>query len=281
MSAKTILAALFLVSLGVIAVVALRFMPQRLVVGSATPKVTVLAAAVPLKAGALLRAEDVAWRPLKGPWQSGMIERSQLPAGSQRALLADQTSRAQVYGAALRIPVAAGDAIRMSDVAKPGARDFLRVVLQPGERAISIPVQTGGASTGLLTPGDHVDVILTQHFGDRQPLPRRSVSETIVQDLRVLTIDAPHAKTPGFGRTVTLEVTPREAEAIDTATTLGKLSLTLRPANSPLESARAISPTWAGDVSPVLGSASPPKTLTAQPMVIDVIRGTATQAVKR
>lgn len=280
MRAKTLLAALFLVSLGVIAVLVFRALPQRIVGGRATAKVEVLAAAVPLKAGTLLRAEDVVWRPLTGRWEPGLIERPDAAALRKKPALAEET-RAKVYGGGLRVAVARGKPILMSDVALPHDRDFLRVVLVPGERAISIPVRTGGASTGLLQPGDHVDVILTQHFGEKQPLPRRSVSETIVQDLRVLAIDAPHVKTPGFGRTVTLEVTPREAEAIDTATMLGRLSLTLRPAISTTRSASAISPTWAGDVSPVLGSASSPKPVVAQPLSVDVIRGAATQNVKR
>ena len=59
---------------------------------------------------------------------------------------------------------------------KPGDRDFLQVVLTPGARAIAIPVTTGGASTGLLYPGDRVDVVLTQQFNDAaMPLTRKSV----------------------------------------------------------------------------------------------------------
>lgn len=279
MRAKTLLAALFLASLGVIAVLVFRALPHRLVAGSGAPKAEVLAAAVSLKAGTLLRSEDVAWRPLAGSWRPGLIARPSAAARRKNPAL-DEETRAKIYGGGLRVAVAAGQPILKGDVARPGDRDFLRVVLTPGERAISIPVKTGGASTGLLAPGDHVDVILTQRFGDKQPLPRRSVSETIVQDLRVLAIDAPHKKTPGFGRTVTLEVTPREAEAVNTATVLGRLSLTLRPSTS-LQSASAVSPIWAGDVSPVLGDAASPKPVVAQRLTVDVIRGANTQAVKR
>ena len=64
-------------------------------------------------------------------------------------------------------------------------------MLSARARAIAIPVATSGASTGLLYPGDHVDVILTQTFKNDPPLTRRSVSETVVENLRVLAIDAP------------------------------------------------------------------------------------------
>src|SRR5207248_78753 len=136
-----------------------------------------------------------------------------------------------IAGAAARAAIAAGDPIRRDAIARPGDRDFLQVVLPPGARAIAIPVSTGGGSTGLLYPGDRVDVILTQNFRDKAPLIRSSVSETVVEGLRVLAIDGPDARAqPGttFGRTVTLEVTPEQAEKINVAAELGKLSLTLR-----------------------------------------------------
>ena len=131
---------------------------------------------------------------------------------------------------------------------------------------------TSGASTGLLSPGDRVDVILTQTFKNDPPLARRSVSETVVENLRVLAIDAPETKPASagnsFGRTVTLEVTPEQAESVNVAAELGKLSLTLRSitaveaptATPPAEFAKAtnIKPIWAGDVSPALGEAISP-----------------------
>ena len=73
------------------------------------------------------------------------------------------------------------------------------------------------------------DVILTQNFkGESAVITRRSVSETVVENLRVLAIDAIETKpqagnNSGFGRTVTLEVTPDQAELINVSTELGKL----------------------------------------------------------
>ena len=78
-------------------------------------------------------------------------------------------------------------------------------------------------------------MILTQKFAEKdERMARRSVAETVVEDLRVLAIDEPKAKTnmvarDDFGRTVTLQVTPEQAQKINVATELGKLSLTLRP----------------------------------------------------
>jgi len=85
-------------------------------------------------------------------------------AALEANLALENQIRGSVYGAVLRHELPAGEPILQSAIVKPGDRDFLQVVLTPGERAIAIPVATGGASTGLLTPGDRVDVILTQNF---------------------------------------------------------------------------------------------------------------------
>jgi pilus assembly protein CpaB len=287
MRAKTILTVLFLISVGVAGFVFLRALPQNVDAANAPPPEEVLVAKVPLAPGTLLRTEDLAWQPVAAARLGDEILRP-APGVRQGKPELDQQARAAVYGAALRIALAPGEPIRPSILVKPGDRDFLRIVLTPRQRAISIPVTTGGSSTGLLTPGDRVDVILTQAFKDQgAPLALRSVSETIVQDLRVLAIDAPDAKTAGnLGPSVTLEVTPERAESINVATELGKLSLTLRPAGDTPSAAAAgrdiaVKPTWAGDVSPALGAVRPAvKPVAAEQPPIQIVRGATREEVK-
>src|SRR6201993_5080818 len=165
MRAKTILTLLFLASLGVAAIVVLRALPQMNAAGAAAPTPEeILVATVPLSAGTLLRAHDVTWQAIAGPPEPGEIVR---PSAAVREAKpeTDEEARAEVYGAALRGaispgdpirrgPLAAGEPIRRGGVVRPGDRDFLQMVLSPGSRAIAIPVATGGASSGLLYPGD-------------------------------------------------------------------------------------------------------------------------------
>jgi pilus assembly protein CpaB len=292
--AKTILTLLFLISLGVIVILCLRALPQRVIADTGAAKQKILIATTALPAGTLLRAKDVVWQPIAGAAEAGQIFR--LPGAASKANTElDEQSPGEVYGAALRVNVTAGEPIRRTVIVKPGDHDFLQVVLSPGARAIAIPVATGGASTGLLYPGDRVDVILTQTFKNDPPLTRRSVSETVVESLRVLAVDAPDTKATGtsnsFGRTVTLEVTPEQAEKINVATELGKLSLTLRSISGTYGFAEtltpepgrgtSVKPTWAGDVSPALGDATPPrKVITAEQPTVQVIHGTKTVIVK-
>ena len=304
MRTKPLVTTLFVGSLVVAAVAATHILSQD---NAGGPKAQILAATMPLSQGTLLREQDVTWQGVTEIKPSEIVRPTAAALEANPAL--ENQIRATVYGAVLRHELSAGEPILQSAIAKPGERDFLQVVLTPGERAIAIPVATGGASTGLLSPGDRVDVILTQNFkGDNAanaPLTRRSVSETVVENLRVLAIDEPDKVTTparpaaipvnpaagNFGRTVTLEVTGEQAEQINVATELGKLSLTLRsatdyasashtPSISPLASVVKtvghepvdghVRPTWAGDVSPaLLGAAQEkPVAVTLPPVVI-------------
>jgi pilus assembly protein CpaB len=294
MPAKTILTALFLISLGVATMLFLRAMQQNTDAVAAPTKDEILVASVALAPGTLLRTQDVSWQPVDRAAEPSEFVRPPEAARTAKPEL-DEEARAAVYGAALRgaiggaaarSAIAAGDPIRRDGIVKPGDRDFLQVVLSPGARAIAIPVSTGGASTGLLSPGDRVDVILTQNFREKAPLTRSSVSETVVEGLRVLAIDALDAKMAAgtnFGRTVTLEVTAEQAEKINVAAELGKLSLTLRSitskegvvVTSTTGPARGsgVKPTWAGDVSPALGGAMPEQAVTVARPPVEVLHG--------
>jgi pilus assembly protein CpaB len=314
MRAKPIITTAFVGSLVVAAIAGTHMLSQKSVSGE--PKAYVLATTMPLSQWTLLREQDVTWQGVNEttPGQFVRPSASQLEAKPE---LENQV-RAGVYGAVLRHELPAGAPIIQDAIVRPGERDFLQVVLTPGERAIAIPVATGGASTGLLSPGDHVDVILTQNFKNdtaqdmrNTPVTRRSVSETVVENLRVLAIDAPDIKpiggsnvvnpaTGNFGRTVTLEVTAEQAEQINVAAELGKLSLTLRSATDNFAVATPASPTyppivkavhepvdgqrvkatWAGDVSPALSGAAVDKPIAVVKPTVTILRGFKPQAGK-
>src|SRR6516165_1200121 len=262
MPAKTILTLLFLISLGVVAMLYLHAVSGPVTGDTAAAKDEILVATMPLARGTLLRAQDVVWRPMPGAAEPDQIPRPAVAARNAKPEL-DELARAEVYGAALRAGIAAGGPIRRGAIVKPG---------------------------------DRVDVILTQTFRNDAPLTRRSVSETVVESLRVLAVDASDLKPAGagngLGRTVTLEMTPEQAEKISVATELGKLSLALRSISSTdgvvatstprPGGAPGIKPTWAGDVSPALVGAMPPeKVVAAERPPVEVIHGAKkSEAVK-
>ena len=140
---KPVVATVFVLSVAGAGFAAIHMMAPK--TGAATPKEQILAATMPLSAGTLLRAQDVTWQGV-AETETGEVVRPNSAALATKPELDEQT-RTSVYGAVLRHPLQAGAPIRRDDIVKPGDRDFLQVVLTPGERAIAIPVATGGAST--------------------------------------------------------------------------------------------------------------------------------------
>lgn len=119
-------------------------------------------------------------------------------------------------------------------------RGGLAPMIKPGLRAISISVAGPAAVSGLVQPSDRVDILGTFTFPARnRPGETESVTLTVLQDVTVLATgqrlarnelmnDAWAQASGGFG-TVTLEVTPREAELLVFAQTVkGQLTLSLR-----------------------------------------------------
>ena len=240
----------------------------------AEPKETVLSAAHPIPAGMLLRLEDLAWFE---------VPQSTLTAAS---LLRGRATDMEFVGAIARRAFAEREAIVASGLAKPGERDFLVVALAPGHRAVSISVDAAQVTSGLLTPGDRVDVVLTQNFTQAHTdLRQKTVGETVLHDLRVIALDQNYnpaarpgeSKTAGIPdfkppKTVTLEVSEREAEMLLVADQLGKVQLTLRGRADPNAVAIPGRRTWAADVSRALRDVAA-QTMQAEAPVAPVAAG--------
>lgn len=150
-------------------------------------------------------------------------------------VVADAAGAELLAGSVARQVLPAGVPIARTAVVQPGERGFLAAVLPAGKRAVSIPIGEVGGLSGLVLPGDRVDIILTYSISGDAIAAERDVraSETVMRNVRVLALDqrlaqiAPGEELPPMARTATLEVTPREAEVITLATTLGDLSLVL------------------------------------------------------
>jgi pilus assembly protein CpaB len=148
----------------------------------------------------------------------------------------------------VRNAITAGQPITQGALVKPGDRGFLAAALGPGMRAVTVSVSAASGVAGFVFPGDRVDMVLTQDVpggGDGPPL---KASETIVRNLRVLAADQRSTPEDADGNrqvvtasTVTLEATPKIAEKIAVASTMGQLSLSLRSiADNAQELERAI-----------------------------------------
>ena len=253
--------------------------------------VEVLVAARPLAIGTLLGANDIAWK---------AISEDVVPPES---IVRGGAGDTELLGSLVQRAVAGGQPLPQSALLRPSDRGFLSAILRPNYRAVSIAVDAPQSASGLLRPGDHVDIILTQNFGDLSPNPgHRSVGETVLRDIRIVAVDqslspavtatalAPSGTNvePRIPKTITLEVSGPDAEKLLLAVQLGKVEAAVRPIEA--EQAGAVqatpAPTWASDVSPALGTmAATPKPATTAATAphaagrgIIIMRGAKTEA---
>ena len=193
-------------------------MPEEKAVASAQ---LVLIASEELPAGSFVKAEQLKWQ----PWPEDGVLDSYVVKGKREMN--------DFVGTVARSKINAGEPLTESRVVSPGDRGFLAAVLEPGKRAVSVPVNATTGISGFVFPGDWVDVILTVSFrseDDGGKNRERFFSETLLGDLRVLAIDQAVENAEGevtVAKTATLEVTPKQAEKIAIALEMGNLSLSL------------------------------------------------------
>ncbi|WP_395616158.1 Flp pilus assembly protein CpaB [Sphingorhabdus sp.] len=187
------------------------------------PKILVATRVLPL--GTLITADSVRFQ----PWPKELVQSAYFKEGDKGV------SIDALIGTVVRNAVTAGQPLTQGSLVKPGDRGFLAAALGLGMRAVTVPVSGLTGVAGFVFPGDRVDLVLTQTVNATNG-PALKVSETIVRNLRVLATD--QRATPTLddkGNTVvteyklvTVEATPRMAEKIAVAQSIGTISLSLR-----------------------------------------------------
>ena len=221
----------------------------------------VLVAKETMEAGRFVRAEDLRWtawpedgvaegyvvkgerprglRPAPGDEirQAGMLG---LRSGDEEDVSRPRKSGRAVFdGAVVRSRITAGEPVTTLKLVQPGERGFLAAVLEPGRRAVSVPVDATTGIAGFIFPGDWVDVIFTGHLRvetnngsgpEGSKAKRVDFSETLLSEVRVIAIDQKVETGDGqakVAKTATLQVSPKQAEKIALALKMGGLSLSL------------------------------------------------------
>ena len=184
------------------------------------PKVLVAQRALP--AGTIITADSMGFQ----SWPKEMV--------ADAYFLEGESDVTKLMGTVVRHPITAGQPVTQGALVAPGDRGFLAAALQPGMRAITVPVSATSGVAGFIFPGDRVDMVLTQTVEGTEGQSLKT-SETILRNLRILATDQATEQKTEEGKTVvevsgtvTLEVTPRIAEKIEVAKTIGTLSLSLR-----------------------------------------------------
>jgi pilus assembly protein CpaB len=225
------------------------------------PMARVLVAAKDLQPGQRLAESDLEWK----EWPADEVNPAFItdgstpipaaaapPAGAEKAdkpegavasvtraatELATGGAKGDYVGSVVREPILAGEPIIARKIVRAGDSGYMAAYLEPGMRAMAIRVTVETAAGGFILPGDRVDVVLTRETnlsnvgaseGDRS----KFTSATVMQNIKVLAIDqstrAGDDEQAVIGATATLEVGPRDAEALALAKSEGELSLVLR-----------------------------------------------------
>ncbi len=185
---------------------------------------SVLVADIDLPAGTIIQKDHLTWM----SWPSDGVLDIHVVQNDSGPDVIEQ----DYVGAVVRRGIAQGEPITGRRVVRQGERGFLAAILSPGMRAVSVPVNAASGVSGLLFPGDRVDVLLTHAIAkDKKGAKKnRRASETVLRNVRLLAVDQTtndQENTPSVAKTATLEVTPKQAEALTMLTDMGRLSLSL------------------------------------------------------
>ena len=224
----------------------------------ARPMAKVLVAAKDLQPGQRLTESDMAWTEWPAdevnpafitdgsvPLPSAVAEEppAARPDGAVASVtrvaanLAAGNSKSDYAGSVVREPILAGEPIVSRKIVRAGDSGYMAAYLVPGMRAMAIRVTVETAAGGFILPGDRVDVLLTRettlsNMGAQESDRSKFASSTVMQNIKVLAIDqstrADDDEQAVVGATATLEVGPRDAEALALAKSEGELSLVLR-----------------------------------------------------
>jgi len=195
-----------------------------------------------LVSGAFIQsAEDLEWQP------APIIESKPAEAakdGQQQAEVEVPSNNYQYEGkvrieefngAVVRRTIHAGEPIVPTMLMKPGEGGFMSAVLEPGKRAVSISVNPISGNAGFVSPGDRVDLLITYRVKNTNNADTAAAAdsigtETFARNVRVLAVDQsldnPENKAI-LAKTITVEVTPVQAEQVSVASELGKISVAL------------------------------------------------------
>lgn len=137
-------------------------------------------------------------------------------------------------GAIVRVPILKGTPIKAAYIIKTGDKSALSIVIQPGKRAVPIPLSKFVNAPTLIAPGDIVDIIIPKLVPDSGTGKEASYyGQTMLRGIRVLAVDKALQKTEltdvkGSGHTITLEVDSQQAESLAAAIRDGQIIISLR-----------------------------------------------------
>jgi pilus assembly protein CpaB len=178
--------------------------------------VQMVVAKTDLGKGSALSADNVAVRPVPKEWvHSG-------------AITPDQFGRAE--GSVLAYPANSGEPLIWSQLEGQRTPTF-SARLGQGRRAVTVPVDEISSLSGMVEPGDLIDIVVSLKKDSK------NFTFTLLQSVTVLatgTKASPDDQDPGGRRTfttITLDTTPEDAKRVIAAREVGRVTALLRAPN--------------------------------------------------
>jgi pilus assembly protein CpaB len=245
-----------IIALAALAAILLAFMVRGMIVPKKPPPVAAAIAAAPpkpmaqvlvakrdLPVGARITSADLTWQAwpmdaLNPTFVTDGAAPATAPQGAQKvAKQAAQVTQDLVMSqgpmqafdrAIVKEAVAKGEPITTHKVLRAGDSNYMAVVLLPGMRAMSIPINADTAAGGFILPGDRVDVLQSHAAAEGHGF----ISETLMRNLRVLAIDQkPEADKDAkamVGAVAVLEVPAADTLILARGKAQGEMQLVLR-----------------------------------------------------
>ncbi|WP_045226557.1 Flp pilus assembly protein CpaB [Methyloterricola oryzae] len=185
------------------------------------------------------------------------------------------TEKAQVLGKIAIDTVFADEPLNARRVLDPKGGNVFSLRIPEYMRAFTVRVNDVSGVGGFLLPDNHVDILASRKSGSGQGPTQ---AETIVQDIKVLAVDqeaTSDKNKPIVVRSVTLQMTPQQAEAVFKAEEEGSIQLALRnPADAAVVEKTQPGPFAAHAPEPA------PRPMASVGRSVTIIRGTLASKVR-
>jgi len=136
----------------------------------------------------------------------------------------------EIRGRVATVPIIQGQVITETLLAAKGVGAGLQAVVPQGMRAVTLDINEVTGVAGNIVPGCHVDVLQTM----RDERTGEQMARTIAQNVKVTGVGMrrnPGDNTDTGNRSVTVLVTPQQAELLELASATGRPRFTLRGGN--------------------------------------------------
>jgi pilus assembly protein CpaB len=224
---------------------------QARVVTSVPKGTRVIVAANDIKIGTILKASDLTGSDIYGTVPKGVFVKAD-----------------DLIGRGVVSNIYAGEPVLENRLAALGSGGGLAATIKPGMRACAIKVDEVVGVAGFVTPGSHVDVLISGTPPGNASAEIGTKVKTLLQNIEVLSagqdIQQDSEGKPKTVQVVNLLVTPQDAEALSLASNQARIQLVLR---NPLDT--DVAKTTGLAMGHLYADSNPPPRVVAAPRVTE------------